>query len=67
MVSLMVILVQYLLDDRDGLGIIELRVVMQVFMRLLVFMAVVMLVVVMVMAMLMLRSSDTASAICTQN
>jgi hypothetical protein len=52
-VGLVVVFVENFFDDRDGLGIIELRIVVEVFVRLLMgvasFVVVVMVIVVMVM------------------
>jgi hypothetical protein len=57
----MVVLVQYLLNDRNGLGIVQLRIVVQMFMCLLVFVAVVMVV------MVVFCSCEGTAAIFTQN
>jgi hypothetical protein len=54
-VGLVVVFVENFFDDRDGLGIIELRIVVEVFMRLLVSGAlIVVIVVVMVMVIVVM-------------
>jgi hypothetical protein len=62
-VGLVVVFVENLLDDRDGLGIIELRIAVEVFVRLLMGAALFVVVVMVIMIMVMVIVVVTVTVI----